>query len=313
MAIDYAILIKKPTRLESLIARFNTKAQTQFYIESSGGDFLDYQREHDQFHESFANIQRTLSKVLKNKIVEQDFLPSFLFNDKQLVIVVGQDGLVANTAKYVNGLPIIAVNPDLSRYDGVLLPFNSNNFIYAVESVLSGRFNFKIANLAEARLNTHQRLLAFNDLFIGAASHISARYRISYHQQQEDHSSSGIIVSTPAGSTGWLSSIFNMSMGIQDFMTQNAKKKFKAQNKTIKTLADHELMFAVREPFLSKQSQANLIAGILTPERPLIVESLMPNHGVIFSDGIESDFLPFNSGVIASICIAPEQAILVTF
>lgn len=313
-SVEYAILIKKKTRLESLIERFNTKAQTQFYIESSGGDFLEYQREHDCFHDSFSKIQRTLSTVLKNKIVEQDFLPSFLFNDKQLIIVVGQDGLVANTAKYVNGLPIIAVNPDIARYDGVLLPFNADNFIYAVENVISGRFNFKIANLAEARLNTHQRLLAFNDLFIGAASHISARYRISYNQYSENHSSSGVIVSTPAGSTGWLSSVFNMSMGIQNFIEQKTAKKSKsAPNRVIKTLAENELMFAVREPFLSKQSSVNLVAGILTEHNPLIIESFMPNNGVIFSDGIEADFLQFNSGAIATIGIAPEKAVLVSF
>ena len=313
-SIEYAILIKKKTRLESLTTRFNTKAQSKFYIESSGGDFLQYEEEDEQFHYVFAEIQRRLSKVLKNKVIEHDFLPSFLFNDKQLIIVVGQDGLVANTAKYVNGLPIIAVNPDINRYDGVLLPFNADNFMYAVELVMSGRFNFKIANLAEARLNTHQRLLAFNDLFIGAASHISARYRISYNKYTENHSSSGVIVSTPAGATGWLSSVFNMSMGIQNFIEQKTAKKSKsAPNRVIKTLADNELMFAVREPFLSKQSSVNLVAGILTENQPLIIESFMPNNGVIFSDGIESDFLQFNSGTIATIGIAPEKAVLVSF
>ena len=313
-SVEYAILIKKKTRLESLTSRFNTRAQSQFYIESSGGDFLQYEYEDAQFHHTFSEIQRQLSKVLKNKVVEHDFLPSFLFNDKQLIIVVGQDGLVANTAKYVNGLPIIAVNPDIDRYDGVLLPFNSETFMYAVESVLSGRFNFKIAHFAEARLNTHQRLLAFNDLFIGASSHISARYKISYNKQQENQSSSGVIVSTPAGATGWLSSVFNMSVGIQNFIEQQTPKKSKSQsNNKIKTLAENELMFAVREPFLSKQSSVNLVAGILTEHTPLIIESFMPNNGVIFSDGIESDFLQFNSGAIATIGIAPEKAVLVNF
>ncbi|CAG1021793.1 hypothetical protein DOJK_01247 [Patescibacteria group bacterium] len=311
MAIEYAILIKKKTRLESLTGRFNTKAQSQFYIESSGGDFLQYEEEDEQFHQAFSDIQRRLSKVLKNKVVEHDFLPSFLFNDKQLIIVVGQDGLVANTAKYVNGLPIIAVNPDISRYDGVLLPFNTDNFIYAVENVLFGQFNFNIARLAEARLNTHQRLLAFNDFFIGAASHVSARYRISYHQQQENHSSSGVIVSTQSGSTGWLSSVFNMSMGIQNFIEPQKSKKSKSTPNMIKSLADNELMFAVREPFLSKQSSVDVVAGIVTEDNPLVIESLMPNNGVIFSDGIESDFLQFNSGAIATIGIAPEKAVLV--
>ncbi len=305
MTVEYAILVKNKTRLERLIERFNTQAQAKFYIEHSGGDFADYEREHEQFHQSLVQVQRQLSTVLKNKIVEQAFLPAFLFNPNQVVIVIGQDGLVANTAKYVNGIPIIAVNPDIERYDGVLLPFNSDNFIVAVEKVITQQFNTKIATLAEARLNDGQRLLAFNDLFIGAASHVSARYRIAHQQQTEEQSSSGIIVSTQAGSTGWMSSVFNMSFAIQAFVEQQPREK------PVATLEANQLMFAVREPFQSKQTQTDLVAGILTAEISLQVESLMPINGVIFSDGIESDFLQFNSGAIASIGIAQEKAVLV--
>ncbi len=307
MNVEYAILVKKKTRLETLIERFNTQAQAKFYIEHSGGDFADYEREHAQFHDSLASVQRQLSRVIKNKIVEQNFLPAFLFNDKQLVIVVGQDGLVANTAKYVNGIPIIAVNPDFARYDGVLLPFTPDTFIYAVQDILSGKLHTKIATLAEAKLIDGQRLLAFNDLFIGAASHISARYLIKYNQQEEEQSSSGIIVSTQAGSTGWLSSVFNMSYGIQQFIEAQPHEKPAAQ------LAADQLMFAVREPFQSKKTQTNVVAGILTAQTQLVLQSLMPVNGVIFSDGIESDFLHFNSGAVATIGIAKEQAVLVTF
>lgn len=128
MSVEYAIIIKNKTRLESLIERFNTKAQAKFYIEHSGGDFNEYEKEHEIFHCSLSKVQRNLSTVLKNKIVERSFLPSFIFNEKQVIVTIGQDGLVANTAKYVNQLPIVAVNPDQERFDGVLLPFNTDNF-----------------------------------------------------------------------------------------------------------------------------------------------------------------------------------------
>ena len=121
MSVEYAIIIKNKTRLETLIERFNTKAQAKFYIERSGGDFSDYEKEHDTFHASLSAIQRSLTTVVKNKIVERSFLPSFIFNDKQVIVTVGQDGLVANTAKYAKQIPIVAVNPDESRYDGVFV------------------------------------------------------------------------------------------------------------------------------------------------------------------------------------------------
>lgn len=306
MSIEYAIVVKNKTRLEALIERFNTKAQAKFYIERSGGNFEDYQAEHDTFHESLSTMQRRLSTVVKNKIVERSFLPSFLFNHNHLVVVIGQDGLVANTAKYVNDIPIIAVNPDAGRYDGYLLPFSPANFIGAVENVMVDKFNAKTVTFAEAALNDGQRLLAFNDLFIGAASHVSARYKISYNDKIEEHSSSGIIVSTQAGSTGWLSSIFNMTFGMHQFIEKDDSKK-----KRIK-LKDDQLMFAVREPFQSRKTQTEIVAGLLNGQTKLVLESYMPSNGVIFSDGIESDFLSFNAGAIATIGVAKEKARLVS-
>jgi NAD kinase len=306
MSVEYAIIVKNKTRLEALIERFNTKAQAKFYIERSGGNFEDYETENYNFHQALSSVQRQLSKVIKNKIVEREFLPSFLFNENQVVIVIGQDGLVANTAKYVNEIPIVAVNPDTDRYDGYLLPFNPDNFIAGVEKVVAGNFNARVATLAEARLNDGQRLLAFNDLFIGASSHISARYKISYNKNSEEQSSSGIIVSTQAGATGWLSSIFNMTFAMHKYIEKdNAKKK-------MAKLKDNQLMFVVREPFQSKKTQTSLTAGILNGQTKLTVESFMPSNGVIFSDGIEADFLQFNSGSIVTIGTAEEKARLVT-
>ena len=305
MKIEYAIIIKNKTRLETLIERFNTKDQARFYIERSGGDFMDYQKEHENFYTSLSLVQRMLSKVIKNKIVDRHFLPSYLFNQNQVIVVIGQDGLVANVAKYVNNIPIVAINPDKERYDGILLPFNSENFFPAIEGVITNNFKAKVVSLAEAVLNDGQRLLAFNDLFIGAASHVSARYRISYKNKSEEHSSSGIIVSTSAGSTGWLSSIINMTYGMFEYIERSADRK------KIARLTGDQLMFAVREPFASKKTQTGIQAGLLSNTTRLTIESRMPANGVIFSDGIESDFLKFNSGSIATINPAKEKATLV--
>ncbi len=305
MRYEYAIIVKNKTRLESLIERFNTKAQAKFYIERLGGNFEDYELEHDIFHNSLSALQTKLSKVIKNKVVERQFLPSFIFSEKNLIVVIGQDGLVANTAKYSKGCPIIAVNPDKERYDGVLLPFDTYDFITGVENVITAKNKPKTVRFAEAKLNDGQRLLAFNDLFIGASSHVSARYKISFNKKIEEHSSSGIIVSTEAGSTGWLSSIFNMAYGVTGMFEKNLKAKRPK-------LKDNELLFAVREPFQSVRTQTGLTAGLINNRKALTIESLMPKNGVIFSDGIEKDFLKFNSGAIATIGIAPETANLVT-
>lgn len=304
MKIEYAIIVKNKTRLELLTERFNTRDQAKFYIERQGGHFDDYVKEHETFHTSLQEIQRKLSQLLKNKIVERSFLSSFIFSPNQLIIVVGQDGLVANTAKYSNNVPIIAINPDRNRYDGILLPYSPDNFASAVEQVLNNKMNINQVRFAEAKLNDGQRLLAFNDLFIGPSSHVSARYRISYRGNTEEQSSSGIIVSTKAGSTGWLSSIFNMAYGITNtFNTPSSNEP--------PVLNGNQLLYAVREPFKSIRTQTNICAGVITGNEHIIVESLMPNNGIIFSDGVDVDFIKFNSGAIATIGLAKETASLV--
>ena len=121
----------------------------------------------------------------------------------------------------------------------------------------------------------------------------------------EEQSSSGLIVSTQAGSTGWLSSVFNMAYGVTGLFEKDLKPKRPK-------LKEDELLFAVREPFKSVRTQAGITAGILRHQLGLRIESLMPSNGVIFSDGIETDFLKFNSGAVATIGIAQETAKLVT-
>ncbi len=233
---------------------------------------------------------------------------------------------MANTAKYSKGIPIVAVNPDINRYDGVLLPFNTSNFMEGVENVMANNYHSKNMRFAEAKLNDGQRLLAFNDLFIGASSHISARYKISFKNDIEEQSSSGLIISTLAGSTGWMSSVFNMAYGITNEFDNNPKSKLASKSKLssfaksssrsilnrLPALQEDELLFAVREPFKSIRTQTGISAGLIKNQQTLKIESLMPTSGVIFSDGIESDFLKFNSGSIVTIGIAKETAKIVT-
>ncbi len=303
MKFESVIIIRDKTRLEQLIERFNSKAQAKFYIESSGGDFAFFELEHSTFYESLSKIKEAITRNFKLKVINRSFLPTYIFTAKDLVVVIGQDGLLANTAKYVNGLPIIGINPDIERYDGVLLKHSPGDLNRLLKNVIKGDFDTKQVTMAKATLNDGQELLAFNDFYIGADSHVSSRYSIAFNGEKEHQSSSGIIVSTGAGSTGWLSSIFNMTNNINTYQNNNTEDC----GLTLDWNAN-KLVFVVREPFLSKMSQIKIGYGIITKNNTLKIESNMPTKGVIFSDGIESDFLNFNSGSIVEISIAAEKA-----
>jgi hypothetical protein len=239
------------------------------------------------------------------KFVKREFLPTFDFRGCVLIVVLGQDGLVANAAKYVGNLPIVGVNPDPKRIDGILVPFHVRQLRPIVQRARNDRGQFRSVTLAQVGLNDGQRMLAFNDFFLGCQSHVSARYTLRVGGKAEPQSSSGIIISTGAGSTGWLSSVFNMTTGVARWMRRQMPATVQIDPN------DRRLVWVVREPFRSKQSGANLVAGFLEEGQEMFVESLMPTRGVIFSDGIESDFLEFQSGTIATFSVSPQRARLV--
>ena len=303
MKLENAIIIRDKTRLEQLIERFNSKEQARFYIERSGGDFNSYEEEHEIFYKALREVEKTIKDHLKFKLLYRSFLSTYIFSESDLLIILGQDGLLANTAKYVQGFPMIGINPDPDRYDGVLLNFSSKDFRNNLKRILQGNFETKQVTMAKASLNDGQELLAFNDFYIGANSHVSSRYSIEFNGQKENQSSSGIIISTGAGSTGWLSSIFNMAGNVNRFINKDANR-----NNFTLGWNENKLVFMVREPFLSRSSKIDLGCGIININNSLQIESHMSAGGVIFSDGIESDFLKFNAGAVVSITIAENKA-----
>jgi NAD kinase len=299
------VIVTRKTRLQELVERFNTRSQAKFYIEHAGGDFADYEREDDAYRFALEALRRSLDFELPQQPVDRSLVSTFHFQKEDLVVTLGQDGVVANTAKYVGSQPIVAVNPEPDRFDGILLPFLPNQARAAVEQVMEERAKIRDITLAEVRLDDGQRLLAFNDFFLGARSHISALYRITCGQESEIQSSSGVLVSTGAGSTGWVSSVFNMAAGVSRFCGGPPVTPVRM------SWEDRRLLFVVREPFVSRHSQAGIVAGILQKGEELTIESQMPSYGVIFSDGMEADFLQFSSGAIAHVRAAEQSARLV--
>jgi NAD kinase len=308
--IEQAVIVTKKTLLEELIERFNSRAQARFYIEHLGGSFDEYEAAHARYALSVESLKRAIPKVLKLHVIERAFLPNYLFSDRDLVIAIGPDGLVVNTAKYLSAQWILAVNPDPQRVEGVLTPFSVEEAGEWVSRAITGRVTLRRVTMAKATLNDGQSLYAFNDLFIGPRSHVSARYRIEYAGQAEDHSSSGLIVSTGAGSTGWLQSIVTGSVCVTAGIIGAQLTPPAPETYRLPWEAD-ELYFTVREPFTSRTSQATIVFGKLGPRQPLVLRSYMPENGVIFSDGIESDYIKFNSGAVATIGLAERKANLI--
>lgn len=324
------VLVTRPTRVAELKRRFSTRMQAKFYVSHLGQDFSDYEREDEHYATAVREAQQTIDELGRAQVIDRSFLTNYVFGPKDIVVVLGQDGLVANTVKYLNGQPVIGVNPDPARWDGQLLPFQMRDLAKVLSEVIERRRPTKAVTMAKATLNTGEVMYAVNDIFIGPRTHGSARYNISIGGRTNSQSSSGVIVSTGVGSTGWLKSLLTGAAGIvQNAGSQTAVKVqeelFAKHPFQLKKPATHAtfsarsefpwdadyLCFTVREPFPSKTTQASIVFGRITSKEPLVLVSQMPEQGVIFSDGIEHDFLEFRSGTRAIISLAEKHGCLV--
>ncbi|HBT84214.1 MAG TPA: sugar kinase [Desulfuromonas sp.] len=304
------VLVTRKTRLDELIVRFNTELQARFYVEHLGADFSDYQDEDRCYKGALRATQTILARLGRVQVVDRAFIPNFLFGPNDTVVALGQDGLVANVLKYLDGQPLLGVNPDPARWEGVLLPFAVGELGEVVPAVFKQQRPIRQVTIAKAALNTGEVLYGVNDLFIGPKSHTSARYQLKIGARAESHSSSGIIVSTGLGSSGWFRSILAGASGIAANLAGGKPQTPQKSERKMPWDADY-LYFSVREPWPSKTSSAQITFGKITPKEPLQLTSQMPEHGVIFSDGIEHDFLAFNAGTLATITLADKKGQLV--
>jgi NAD kinase len=292
------VLVTRKTQLEVLRESRGTLDQVRFYLKSRGQREEEYLEAHERFHAGLAEVQRAIPPDWRRVRVDRDDLDRFLFAPEDVVIVVGQDGLVPNAAKYLSGQLAIGINPDPERYDGVLCQHPPKAMGALLEWVVQRQgpaFQVEHRVMALAEREDGQRLLALNEVFVGHQTHQSARYRIHAGKKEERHSSSGVICSTGTGSTGWARSI-SQQIGLAEPLPGPEETR---------------LAWFVREPFPSVATQTAMRHGHVAQDQALTLFSEMGEGGVIFADGIEPDRLEFLSGHRVTVTIAPSTFNLV--
>jgi NAD kinase len=292
------VIVTRKSSLELMLERHGTVGQARFYLRTRGEDIRAHEEAHDRFQAAVAAVQSAIPSDQRRTRVDRDDLDRFLFADDDLILVVGQDGLVPNAAKYLRGQLVAGINPDPERYDGVLCmnrPENSSRVLEWMERRAGEGFTLERRTMAVAEREDGQRLLSLNEVFIGHRSHQSARYRISSGGESERHSSSGLICSTGTGSTGWARSIAEQR-GLESLLPSPT---------------DPKLAWFVREPFPSVNTGTSLDHGFVEDDEPLEIVSEMSEGGVLFADGIESDRVEFVTGQRVRISIAESRLNLV--
>lgn len=294
--MDRVVIVTKPTRFEMLLREHLTEGAAQFALESRGQSIDSYRREEVVYQTALSEVRRQIPGDLPTTFVTREDLPSFLFRDNDLIVVCGPDGLFANLAKYVGDQLILTVNPDPSAVAGVLMLFSPDRVGRVIAQVQQGSHRVERLPFVKATIDDDRVVWGINDIFIGRKDHASARYNISFGGRQENHSSSGVIVSTGVGSTGWISSIVAMVSGLTPKGTRHKLERLPGAT-------DNQLVFVVREPFPSPDTGTSITIGMVTPGNPLVVSSAMPDGGYIFSDGVIERAVSWNAGSIVSVTV----------
>ncbi|MCB9746598.1 MAG: NAD(+)/NADH kinase [Alphaproteobacteria bacterium] len=274
------VTVTRPSEYDALLGAWGTRGQVEFFLRSRGRDLAEVDAAHAAQVQALDAVSRATPARWRRSAVSRRDLDRFLFEPEDIVVAVGPDGLVANAAKYLDGQPVVGVNPDPGRIDGVLVRHRPQDVAELLRAASAGRLTCEERTLVEARSDDGQRLVALNEVFIGHRTHQSARYRLRWGGREERQSSSGVIVATGTGATGWARSIHRAT----------------ASALALPTPCDRALAFFVREAWPSRATGVSLSQGLLGAEEALEITCELSEGGVLFGDGLEADCVELRWG-----------------
>jgi NAD kinase len=285
------VVVSRRSELDELLARHGTRGAAAYFLKQRGRDLDEVTARHEALRQALSEVGAAVPADWRRGHVERTDLPRFLFAPEDLVIAVGQDGLVANVAKYLDGQPVIGVDPEPGRNPGVLVRYPARS----VGDLLRGGLRSEQRTMVKARLDDGQELYGLNEIYVGHAGHQSARYLITAPDgTRERQSSSGLIVGTGTGATGWCASI--------------ARDRVAAP--ALPDPGDPVLCWFVREAWPSPATGVQKVEGLLAAGQELELTS-ESERLVVFADGLEPDALELSWGQRVQITIADRRLRLV--
>ncbi|MFI6848292.1 hypothetical protein OG535_03535 [Kitasatospora sp. NBC_00085] len=277
-----AVLVHRRTEYEELLAHHGTPGQAAFFLSSRGRSVAEVGQRHHRQAEALARAAAAVPLDWRRTRVERADLPRFLFEPEDVVVVVGQDGLVANVAKYLDGQPVIGVDADPARNPGVLVRHRADALPALLPAAVarSGARHLEERTMVEAVADDTQRLLALNEVYVGQPGHQTARYRLATDEESpEPQASSGVLVGTGTGATGWCRSAWLERGGPL----------------ALPEAAAPALAWFVREAWPSPATGTSRVHGVLDAGRRLVL-TVESDRLVAFGDGIETDALELTWG-----------------
>jgi hypothetical protein len=265
----------------------------RFFLEARDQEIEPVELRHQEQLEAERLVAAAIPLRWRRALIQRAQLDRFLFAAEDIVVAVGQDGLVANVAKYLADQPVVGINP--GRWDGVLVRHAPKHTADLLQLAERRRAKVESRTLVEAKTSDGQRLRALNEIFIGHERHQSARYLLSVAGQRERHSSSGLIITTGTGATGWARSIHRQ----------------RRDAVALPEPTEERLAFFVREAWPSSTTGTEVTQGAVDAGARVFVRSEMNQGGVAFGDGIEDDRIELPFGQEIEVAISARRLQLV--
>ncbi len=290
------VQVHRRTEYDELLMRHGTRQQAAFFLESRGRPIEELAARHALVRRAREATAAAVPSDWRRTEIERSDLHRFRFAPEDIVVVIGQDGLVANAAKYLDGQAVIGINPEPRRNPGVLVPHSAGAAAALFNAVVSDACSYQRRTMVAATTDDGQQLVAVNEVYFGHRSHQSARYRVGVPDGgSERQSSSGVLAGTGTGATGWLRSAWQ-------------------ERRSPLALPDPEspdLCWFVREAWPSIATGTGLTEGLLQAGEALVLQA-ENDELVCFGDGIESDALRISWGQTLTISAAHQTLNLVT-
>lgn len=273
MSAPRLVVVHRRTRLAELLEVHSTLGAVEFFLSGRGLGIEALRAADEAQRRTLDAVSNAVPAQWRHAEVERGQLSRFLFEPDDLVVVVGQDGLIPNVSKYLRDQPVLGIGPGTP---GVLCRHSPGD----LRDLLAGRTRpeTEVRTMVEAIVDDGQRLRALNEIFAGDRGHQSARYDLRIGKRAETQSSSGVVVGTGTGAGGWLASLWGQN-----------RPGFGLPGAT-----SGELAYFVREAWPSGTTGTSLTAGLLAEGEGL--ELSARSTLVVFGDGIERDFLRLEWG-----------------